>query len=430
MRRLFTVALLALFASFVFAADPPTAIWNFTSPSLLGGTGEDWLYGVVPRKDGSYIVCGYTEVPGKSHRSALVALVGNDKQLSNEQTFGGDLGEATLFDITETDTAYIAVGHANGRLAVARIAKSAPFTVSWKTFAPNVLGIPAGASVEGQSVRPANGGGIVIAGWRTLNDKMAAVVVRLDSGLKPVTSFGSGGAITLGASISAFARSIRADGKGYVIAGGASPDEANPGQTDIWVARITGSGALSWSRTFSKKQLGGFKAPPRKPLCTSQPATTSNEEAAAAEPLPDGGYIVAIQVNRIGEWDPPGCPAAISPSYVDVDAGLLRLNANGVRQWARFVRRFSGIDFRTPFVLRDGGVTIVGNDGTSGTEVRVAVVHTTLSATEAWQNTYLIPGDRNDCPFGLAVTPDGGLVIAGNNDLNGEDYFLTKLGPK
>lgn len=429
MRGLLVVVLVSAFVGAALAETAPLMTWSFTAPSALDGQGEDWLYGVVSRKDGGYVVCGYTEVVGKQHRSAVVGLVSKDKQLSSEQIFGGVKGEATLFDITETDSAYIAVGHSNGELIVARMAKGAKFTASWKVFPAASLGMQTGSWVEGHSVRPAGGGGVVIAGWRMFKDKKAAMVVRLDGALKPVKSFGGGGAVILGAPIGAFARTVRPDGRGFVLAGGASPKENDPFDTDIWVARINGNGVLTWSRTFSKQQLSGFKAPLRTPLCTGQPAITGNEEASAVEPLPGGGYMVAIQVNYVGEWAPPGCPEVISPSYVDLDGGLLRLAPDGTQQWARFVRRFGGIDFRMSLVLNDGGVTLVGNDGTSGTEVRVAAVHTTLSGALAWQETYLIAGDRNDCPFGLASTTDGGLVIAGNNDLEGEDYFLMKLGP-
>jgi hypothetical protein len=424
------IALLSFFITALATADtPPALTWSFTAPSALGGTGEDWLYGVAARKDGSYVVCGYTELPGKPNRSALVALVSGAKKLSHEQTFGGDKGEATLFDITETASAYIAVGKSNEQLTIARIPKSAPFAVSWTVFPPQTLGLPAGAKVEGHSVRRARGDGVVIAGFRTIDDHTAALVVRLDPSLKPVKSFGNGGAVTLGAAVGAEARSVRSDGSGYIVAGSASSSGEIDGDTDIWVARIDRFGALSWSRTFEKAQLSGFKAPPRKSLCTSQPAVTDNEAAAAAEPLPDGGYLVAIHVNVVAEWDPPGCSAVISPSYVDVDAGLLKLGPSGKPQWSRFVHRFSGIDFATPFLLHDGGVTMIGNDGTSGTKVRVAAVHTDLAGKPLWLDTFLIAGDRNDCTFGLAATPDGGVVVAGNNDLHCEDYFLMKLGP-
>jgi hypothetical protein len=420
------VTLLALFtitARTIDAGPPPVARWTFAGPSTIAGsgTGEDWLYGVAQRPDGDYIVCGYTKVGSNPEISAVVARVGANKVMTSEQTFAGNPKGAVLFDITETPAEYVAVGGFNGNVLIARIDKSTVNT-TWIVRSAAQLGLDPNAKIEAQSVRavPASmpgGAGVVISGWQTTNSVVnGALFVRLDASFN-----------VLAASIDTaptYARSVRVTGSGFVLAGG-----ANPPDTDIWVQGIDGvSNAPVWTRTYTKAQLSGFNAPPRpSPLCPGDPAVTNKEEADTVEVLPNGDLLLDIQVNRIAEWG--GCGSVIQPSHIDLDTGLMRLTPTGLQLWSKFVYRFTGIDFRTPMRLVDDGVVLAGNDAVSQSTVNIVAVKTNLSATQQWQGTYLIGGDTNDCPFGMTVTNDGGIAIAGNNNLHGEDYFVTKIGP-
>lgn len=449
-------AALLLTAVSASAGPPPPMRWSFTAPSALSNTanGEDWFYGVVPLADGGYLAVGYTELLGQNNISAVVAPVSAAGVLGPEVTFSGPNG-AVLFDVTETPTGYVAVGAAGGAVLVAGIGKNLQTpVVTWQTFtAATLTPLTPTEALEAHSVRPVPAGGVIVAGWRgPWTNPTGALLLRLDNNLAPISSFGSimTGATVVDAAIKARAQSVRVEsslGQDFAILAGS----AQPGtDTDIYVAKVdanTGAniGPKLWSRTLSKAQLValGYVETIRVPVCGSV-AQTLVEEADTAEPIPisaGGGYMVAVQVNLLAVWNPlaysqysPCSNPVIPPtlSYIDLDAGLVRLDSAGTPLWAKQIGRFSGIDFRTPLLLHDGGVIVVGNDAhTDSTHVKVSAIKTDFSGTQVWQGTYIIGGDTNNCVFGVAAAPDGSIVVAGNNTRPGtdDDYVLMKIGP-
>src|SRR5207253_125822 len=71
-----------------------------------------------------------------------------------------------------------------------------------------------------------------------------------------------------------------------------------------------------------------------------------------------------------------------------------------------------------------------GNDATvNATTINTRVIKTNFAGDVIWTGDYLIPGDSTDCAFAAAKTSDDGIVVAGNNDQNGDDYFAVKIKP-
>jgi hypothetical protein len=450
MHRMAILLSLSLMLSAVsaFAGPPPAMRWSFTGPSALPTTanGEDWFYGVVPLTDGSYLAVGYTELAGQSKISAVIAHVSAAKALLKEVTFS-DPGGAVLFDITETPTGYVAVGSAGGAVLAVGIDLNLQNLQDqnvppWqKLTAASLTPATPSEGLEAHSVRPVPSGGVIVTGWRSNSTGSdGSLLLRLDANQVPILSAfpGGTGATVIDANIQAKAHSVRVEsdmnGDHFILAGGARPVASDPG--DIYVRKVKADATPEWLVTRSKAQLTtlGYVETIRTPLCPGQLAQTLWEEADTAELIPSsagGGYMVSAQVNLLPVWNPmPSClNPAITPSYIDMDAGLLRISPAGLPLWAKQIGRFSGIDFQTPLRVQDDGVVVVGNDATDLSHVKISVIKADFSGTQTWQGTYIVSGDTNDCVFGAAVTPDGSIVVAGNNNLHDDDYLLAKIGP-
>jgi len=226
------------------------------------------------------------------------------------------------------------------------------------------------------------------------------------------------------------------------IAVGAKPRTSLTEDYDLFVERLDLQGNVLAMKTITATDLeavGPYKNQVTfSTVCLhSAPSlqTSRTEGFDVAEIIKGGDFMLMVQANvtKIAQTDTGGdCLNSMldGKGYIDLTPVLVRMTPGLQVVSAKPIGRFSGLDFQTPLVMMKDGFAVVGNDATgSTTTINTRVIRTNFSGDVIWTGDYLIPGDSTDCAFGAAKTSDDGIVVAGNNDLNGEDYFAIKIRP-
>jgi hypothetical protein len=461
MRR--TLLFLAVFAFGVFDAPAATTSVKlaFTSPSMgqhAGGHG-DWLYAIAPTSDGGYFAGGYAEVDdGTANPPPHVSFLKLDAamNLEWEEVLTADLGYTEagyIRDVIETPSFYIAAGNIGSELLVVTASKSNPPNVTTYRFAPKDFGFNTNVkSVDAMSIRHVtaqNGGdrGYVIAARaeNVTGQRFSSFLLRLDVnftiaggtlfGVFPLTTAGSVQPVCFTVRPT---HSASGEVNGFITVG-ALPAQGEEDVGNIFVEWVEAeqngiflNGTKTLTLTTSNLKLGND--PRGNPLCGSASLTTSKARAWDVVEIGDGGdFAVAAQADVYSVSSPAGCHnSRLITGYTDVRSVLLRLSLNPILslRWAKEIGRFSGDDFQTPMVLMKDGFAVAGNDAPrDGKVINARVIKTDFAGNVIWTGDHLLPRDQNDCIFGIAQTADGDIVVAGNNDRNGEDYVALKIGP-
>lgn len=213
---------------------------------------------------------------------------------------------------------------------------------------------------------------------------------------------------------------------GFILGGfssaaaGGDKTENGKGGIDYWIVKIAANGTKEWDKT-----VGG----------------TGTDELVYVEQTADGGYIIGGNSSSDAGAD------KTDPNYGVLDAWIVKLAANGTKEWDRtfggdsyeFVRRV----LQTP----DGGY-IVGahtSSGISGNKTTALkggisdfwLIKLNANGTTAWEKGY--GGNDSDDFSSLALTSDGGFIAAGNSfsGISGDkseavkgasqDYWVIKL---
>lgn len=194
--------------------------------------------------------------------------------------------------------------------------------------------------------------------------------------------------------------------------------QAQLGEEDAWVVKLDAQGRKQWDRT-----LGG----------------TGFDGATSVAQTADGGYIVGAYSNS---------PVSDDKTQADqgrVDYWLLKLDAQGHKQWDR---TFGGDADDTPISVQqtaDGGYVLAGNSSSSasGDKSQASrgrsdywVVKLDNQGHKQWDRT--IGGNSIDAFTSLQQTPDGGYLLGGysQSEVSGDktqpsrggtDFWLVKL---
>jgi hypothetical protein len=357
-----------------------TKQWDKT----FGGTGEDHLQSVQQTRDGGYILGGLTTSPSSGDKTEasrggvdfwIVKLDANGgKQW--DKTIGGT-GADQLRSLQQTsDGGYILAGDSNSPSGGEKTAPSRSFESDY---------------------------------W----------VVKLDAnGTKQWDR-------TLGGDQGDGPTCVRqtTDG-GYLVGGGSfsgvsgDKTEANRGDHDYWVVKLDATGTKQWDKTF-----GG----------------NSHEIMYALQPTQDGNYLLAgvSQSGSGGDITQPG--------QGDLDYWIVKVNASGNKLWDR---RYGGNggDFLTTLQQTSEGGYILGGHSGSGQsgdkshptqgDVDYWVVKLDANGTKQWDKT--VGGSNADFLFSLQQTQDNGYILGGRSDsgLSGDksqpsqnkDFWVVKLG--
>jgi hypothetical protein len=164
------------------------------------------------------------------------------------------------------------------------------------------------------------------------------------------------------------------------------------GGADVWVAKYTSAGALSWMKTY-----GG----------------TNYDEGFAIGKTSDGGFIITGQTNSWGAGN--------------LDAFLLKIDSAGTMQW---LKTYGGTAADIGYSLKqatDNGYYLAGQTyNTSNSLADVLLIKTNLNGVVDWAKT--IGGTDHDYAKSIKMTANGNLLLAGqtNNLLTWKGYYLLK----
>jgi len=216
-----------------------------------------------------------------------------------------------------------------------------------------------------------------------------------------------------------------ADG-GYILGGISFSDvsgnkaSANYGFGDYWVVKLDASGNKQWDRSF-----GG----------------NSNEVLHALRQTSDGGFILggisfsAVSGNKTSQSQGAG------------DYWVVKLDANGNKQWEKSYGGNDGDELHDLIQTRDGGFVLGGSSKSSASGNKASANHGT-STTDYWvlkldgagnkQWEKCFGGDDADELYSVQQTSDGGYILGGHSysavsgnkssgDNGSHDYWIVKL---
>ena len=210
---------------------------------------------------------------------------------------------------------------------------------------------------------------------------------------------------------------------GYILGGwswsGADGNKtsASFGNRDYWLVKVDGSGTKQWEKVF-----GG----------------TGADVLYSVQPTADGGYLLA------GISDSPVSGNKTNAGFGDYDIWLVKVDANGNKQWEKVFGGTGGDYVRSVQPTGDGGY-ILGGDSYSGVSGNKTtpnqgdydywLVKVDASGNKQWEQGF--GGTSADQMMSARPTSDGGYLLAGYSfsgangnktsaNLGNSDYWLVK----
>jgi Zn-dependent protease len=225
-------------------------LWNRT----YGGTGGDWFYGLIPTKDGNYVMAGALGSGTAGGFDIWLLKVNGNGDILWSKTFGGpnyDVG----FSVAEMgDGGYAVTGYsvgANSDYDVAIIRTDHDGNLVWRyTY-------PFGAQDWGKSIVASSDGGIVVAGWTkaTSSSSAKAFLLKTDgNGTRQWDGvYGTAGGDTYGYGV------IKTVDGGYILGGYTTAGDE--GGVDVYAVKVDRDGGKLWEKvTGLAKDDYGFNA--------------------------------------------------------------------------------------------------------------------------------------------------------------------------
>lgn len=293
----------------------------------IGGSDNDYYYKVVQTTDGGYAALGITYSFGAGSWDFNILKLNASGSLQWDKTIGGSGDDESLDFVQTTDGGYAIVGGSNTFGAGGFDAYIVRLNSAWNLQWRKAIG-GSGFDVVGSIVQTSDGG-YAAAGWT--NSFGAGgydmYIVKLDAGGNLQWSK------TVGGTDFDYAYSIiqTSDG-GFAVAG--KTVSYGAGGYDVYVVKLSSSGALQWTRT-----VGG----------------TGDDGASVRNPLiqtTDGGYAVCGSTESFG--------AGATDMYI------VKLNSSGNLQWSETVGG-PYVDVANSILqTTDGGFDIIGRTGSFG----------------------------------------------------------------
>lgn len=398
--------------SFV-SAQAPTKLWDKT----IGGNGYEYEVKVIPTSDGGYMVAGSSSSDASGDKSEnskgnldywLIKL--NDSGTKQwDKTIGGN-GADFLEDIRQTsDGGYILAGSSQSDLSgdksegslsqdVWIVKLSASGSIEWD----NTLGGSDGESVQ-EIRQTADGGYIFISDsfsglggdkTETSRGSFDLWVVKLNAnGSKAWDRTYGGSDYEMNGSMS-----LTADGGiiiGAMSGSGISGDktQANFGQPDYWILKLSSSGAKEWDRTFGGDNSDFFKRIVQTP---------SGDYLAA------GDSYSGISGNK----------SADSKAASSRDFWVVKVDGNGNKIWDKTYGRGGQYDELTSLAITfDGGFVLGGWSLALDPQEDFDYDYwlTKLSPDGAYQWDKSLAGPKQDILLSVQPTSDHGYIIGGHS---------------
>jgi hypothetical protein len=181
----------------------------------------------------------------------------------------------------------------------------------------------------------------------------------------------------LGGTASDMLNAVRQTGDGgFILAGFSST--ASAGGYDVWLVKTGGDGTKEWDKTF-----GG----------------TEFDKAYDVLQATDGGYLIAGQTSSF--------------SAGSSDGWLIKTDDNGTEEW-RY--SFGGADTDVIYAMEatsDGGLILAGytESFSIGGSRDFWLIKTDSDGVELWSASF--GGERSEEAWAVALTADGGYILAG-----------------
>ena len=180
----------------------------------------------------------------------------------------------------------------------------------------------------------------------------------------------------------------------------------NHGESDVLVVKINSNGEKIWSRVF-----GGTRSETAKSIvCTA-----------------DGGYLLGGMTNS-SDGD-------IANSNGNYDGWLIKLDANGNKQWSRTYGGTTKEQIWSVIIDKDGGYVFTGGRAKSADlDMDAWVVKTDLYGVQQWSKTY--GGTDTDISWSICSLSNGEYIFSGfsgskNGDINDphgwDDAWVVKI---
>ncbi len=385
MRRSLMAACIGLalicFSSSLFA-QPPDTLWTRT----FGTNRPDQGFDVQQTLDGGYVLAGYTTTANPDNSLYnLIKTNANGTMLWSRTWNHSDLWDECYVVQQTPDSGYVLAGGTYS------------FAADWdfwvvKTNAngdslwSRTIGGP--DADQCYSLQTVDGGFVFAGATRSFgNGNWKMWMVRTDAnGDSLWTRTFNGGFLSQCNTV------CRTADDGYALAGYTMYGDGN---SDFYLVNTDVNGDTLWTRTF-----GGA----RQQICYSIEQTS------------DGGYILA---------------GTTSPANGDIDAWLVKTDANGNELWNRQFGGNTYDEFRSVRQTLDGGYIVAGFTQSFGAGFTDWwIIKTDANGDSLWSRTYGGAGSEN-CRS-VQQTSDGGYVFAGITSSFGvgsTDFWLVKTAP-
>ncbi|MHA6247599.1 T9SS type A sorting domain-containing protein [Pontibacter sp. CAU 1760] len=186
--------------------------------------------------------------------------------------------------------------------------------------------------------------------------------------------------------------------QGYIVGGNTSSSDGDVsgyhGGKDVWIVKLSASGEKQWQRALGS---GGEE--------------TLNE----LNPTPDGGFIIGSRTSTNG--------GDVSGVHGSVDLWIVKLNNSGGIVWKRTLGGSGLENFAAVKPTKDGGCIVAtdsdsnnGDVGGTSADSKIWIVKLDASANITWKKRY----DENGRSSykSIKLTGDGGYIVSGEGQDN------------
>ncbi len=360
----------------------------------VGGEGEDECLNILEVKDKEkgYLISGNTQGIGAGKRDFYLSRIDSVGKLMWTKTYGGKDNEFGGFVEKTNDDNFVLVGYTesfnsdNNQILLIKVDPKG--SILWS----KTIGLD--RSVYATTLTVVRDGGIVILG-ETINKESKIkhsdiLVTKTDKDGNILWSKIIGGERTdYGYSIS------ETIDHGYIIGG--ETNSFGKGDWDFYFVKLKESGDIEWTRAFG---------------------TDSSDYGRVARQAPDGTFILG--------------GTCVTGKDVDMEIGLVRVDANGGLIWAKTMGGQSAEYLLDLVTLDEKSFAIAGYTSSFGLEQEDAFICILdYNGKMKWMKSY--GGPQEDHGVALCKTTNEGIILAGQTSSFGakvKDVMLIKTTRK
>lgn len=421
-----------------WSADGNT-LWSKT----WGNSGSNEQTDLIATSDGGYAMAGTTSGYGAGLQDMFISKWTTAGDLTWSRTLGTS-GSETGQSLAQTNDGGYVVSGISGNLTSSAHIYSAKYDSDGKISgcaATMCMSLGSTGTATATTTTPSASVASPSAGSSSLTPPTSSAtltVVPVVGTMTFATAWGGGSADTINGVIQT------SDG-GYAVTG--TTVSYGGGLSDMFIAKYSSSGALSWSRTWGgasddtgediiQTSDGGFAVSGK----TQSYAYTYNDayvakytstgtlswssewesfsdtdEAYSIAQTSDGGYVVSGELTN--------------PFYNGKQAMLAKLNPSGNLTWVQSYGDYDEEGATAAVQTADGGYIMTGYTGSPG-YYDMFLAKFDSAGLQSWSRTW--SGMFSDVGYDVIQTSDGGYMVVGNTESFGVgvDVFLVKYDSK